>query len=110
MQEKWQHMKIPPAWKPDEWICHHSGNRESTIMDDYYHHQSNRKSATASRNFGTPMSSKRISTAELRRRKYFYVKTYFKYSSFFLFFINYRNRKFEFEKCAVSSFFTQIKS
>ncbi len=75
MQEKWEQMKIPPAWKPDEWVCHHSSSRQSTRMDNYYYCSSGRKSvATTSRNFDSPTPSKRISTAKLRRRKYFYTK------------------------------------
>ena len=69
MQEKWQQMKIPPAWKPDEWVCHHSSSRQSTRLDNYYNCPSGRKSAaTTSRYVDTPISSKRISTAKLRQR------------------------------------------
>jgi hypothetical protein len=28
MQEKQQGMKLPSAWKPDEWICHHQGDHD----------------------------------------------------------------------------------
>ncbi len=63
MQEKWKQIKIPPAWKSDEWVCHHSGNRGSSIFGNSSRQQS-------SRNFATPTSSKRISTAKIRRRMY----------------------------------------
>ncbi len=79
-------MKLPAAWKPDEWVCHHSGNRGSTRMSDYYHHQSNGKSVTTSRNLDSPTSSKRISTAKLRRGKCFCRNIHSKYSSFFALF------------------------
>ena len=75
MQENWERLKIPPAWKPDKWVCHHSGNRQSSMMDNYYYHSWERKSTATSRNVDTPVSSKRISTAKLRRGKYLPNKT-----------------------------------
>jgi hypothetical protein len=59
MQEKRQQMKIPSAWTLDKWVCHHSGNRQSDGL-----------SLMGSRNFASPSSPKRISTAKLKRRKF----------------------------------------
>ncbi|UJR26186.1 hypothetical protein I4U23_007529 [Adineta vaga] len=69
MQEKWQQMKIPPAWKPDEWVCHHSGGRQSTRMDNYsVYQQSKTRSAISYRTLEKSATPKRISTAKLRRQ------------------------------------------
>ncbi|CAF1429206.1 unnamed protein product [Adineta steineri] len=68
MQEKQQQIKLPSAWKPDEWVCHHSSSRQSTRLDDYFHRQSKMKSPMTTRNIDTPLSPKRISTARLRRQ------------------------------------------
>ncbi|CAF1471861.1 unnamed protein product [Adineta steineri] len=68
MQEKQQQIKLPSAWKPDEWVCHHSSSRQSTRLDDYFHRQSKMKSPMTARNIDTPLSPKRISTARLRRQ------------------------------------------
>ncbi|CAF3928629.1 unnamed protein product, partial [Rotaria sordida] len=66
--EKRQQIKIPSAWQPDKWVCHHSGNRQSTIMDDHYYQQSKGKLLTTSRNLNSSSSSHRISTAKLKER------------------------------------------
>jgi len=58
MQENWQRLKIPPAFKPDEWICHHSGNRSSTRMSQYSRYGS------SNRYFTTPVSTKRSKEIE----------------------------------------------
>lgn len=76
MQEKWERLKIPPAWKPDKWICHHSGHRQSSMLTNYYYHSWDRKSTATSRNLETPGSTKRISTAKLRRRKLLFQTRY----------------------------------
>jgi hypothetical protein len=60
MQENRQQVKIPPAFTADKWVCHHSGHRQ---LDGI--------SVTGSRYLGSPSSPKRITTATLKRRKYF---------------------------------------
>ncbi|CAF0755837.1 unnamed protein product [Rotaria sordida] len=66
--EKRQQIKIPSAWQPDKWVCHHSGNRQSTIMDNHDYQQSKGKLLTTSRNLNSSSSSHRISTAKLKER------------------------------------------
>ncbi|CAF0814174.1 unnamed protein product [Adineta ricciae] len=69
MQERRQQLKIPPAWQPDEWICNHSGSRQSTRMDNYFvYQQSKNRSATSYRSLERSPTPKRISTAKLRRQ------------------------------------------
>ncbi|CAF2741197.1 unnamed protein product [Rotaria sp. Silwood2] len=68
MQEKRQQIKLPSAWQPDRWICHHTSHRQSAIMDDHDHQQSRGKLLTYSRNINSSSSSPRISTAKLKER------------------------------------------
>ncbi|CAF0794887.1 unnamed protein product [Rotaria sp. Silwood1] len=68
MQEKRQQIKLPSAWQPDKWVCHHTGHRQSTLMNDHDHQQSKGKLLTSSRNLNSSLSSQRISTAKLKER------------------------------------------
>lgn len=105
MQEKWERLKIPPAWKPDQWICHHSGNRQSSMSSHCYYHSWERKSTATSRNVETPVSSRRISTAKIRRRKFISKTRKMRFS-----FLYFRDRKFEFKECRIPSFCSSIEN
>lgn len=110
MQERRQQMKIPPAWQPDEWICHHSGSRQSTGMDNYsVYQQSKNRSAISYRTLERSPTPKRISTAKLRRRKCVQIMDIFENKSRSSL-ITYRNREFKSEKCRISSICPSIES
>lgn len=68
MQRKRQQSKLPPAWQPDRWVCHHSGGRHSIMMSDRDYQQLKEKPWLASRDLHSS-SSKRVNTAELKERK-----------------------------------------
>lgn len=78
MHERQQQKKLPSAWQPDEWVCHHGRSRQSTITDDYHHEQSHGKVLATSRTWDSASSSRRISTAKLIERKNYYSTILFK--------------------------------
>ncbi|CAF3328143.1 unnamed protein product [Rotaria socialis] len=68
MQEKRQQTKLPSAWQPDRWVCHHTGGRQSGMTNDHCYQQSKETPWMISRNLNSSSSTKRISTAELKER------------------------------------------